>query len=78
MLLLSPSRSARALARVSTESDLSKGVGIEAGAADQRAVDLRLLEERGGVFRLDASAIENTYAIRQGRAQPRGPLRCGS
>ena len=37
-------------------------VGIEAGAADQRAVDLGQAENRGGVIRIDRSAIEDPGA----------------
>ena len=41
--------------------DRGEGVGLEAGAADQCAVDLFLADERGGVVGLDAAAVEDAH-----------------
>src|SRR5216684_7362093 len=45
--------------------DRGKRFGIEAGAADQSAVNLRLRHERFGVIRLDAAAVEDTQTLRE-------------
>ena len=36
-----------------------EGVGVEGGAADERAVDVGLGEQLGGVLRLDRAAVED-------------------
>ena len=52
-----------AAGRIARESlvldDGGKRVGLEAGAADQGAVNLFLSDEAGGVVGLDAAAVEN-------------------
>ena len=44
--------------------DVGEGVGIEGGAADEGAVNLRLAHEFGDVFGLDRSAVEDAGVIR--------------
>ncbi len=41
--------------------DGGEGVGLEAGAADQCAVDLFLAAERGSVVGLHAATVENAH-----------------
>ena len=43
--------------------DSGEGVGFEACAADECAVDLDFVEECGGILRLDAAAVENAHGV---------------
>ena len=52
--------------------DGGEGVGLEAGAADQCAVDLFLADEGGGVVGLDAAAVEDADGRGDIRAQQLG------
>src|SRR3984957_15768127 len=45
--------------------NLHERFGYKAGVADERAVDVRLVHQRGGVVRLDASAILNDEVLRR-------------
>ena len=45
-------------------SDLDKGICLQAGSADQRAINIRLLEVFFSVFRFDGSAVQNTDFVR--------------
>ena len=51
--------------------DAGEGLGFEAGAADERAVDVGLADELGDVVRCDAAAVEDAQRL------GRGPRRKG-
>ena len=44
--------------------DRRERLGVEAGAADERAVDVGQREQLGGVLRLDAAAVEDARQLR--------------
>ena len=57
----SPSRAHGRAARQIASND----GGLERGTADERAVDVRLGEQLGGVLRLDGAAVEDTRVVQR-------------
>src|ERR1700761_832761 len=49
--------------------DRREGIGLQAGAADQCAINLLLAQQSGCVVGLDAAAVENAYLLRNACSQ---------
>src|SRR6201996_1385060 len=54
--------------------DFGEGLGDEAGAADERAVDVGLSHELADVFRLDGAAVEDARSFGGELAATKGEL----
>src|ERR1700756_514062 len=54
--------------------DFGEGLGIEAGSAYKRAIDFGLVEEGGGIVRLNAASIEDADCIGDMAAKAAGDL----
>ncbi len=54
--------------------DFGEGLGVEAGSADEGAVDFRLVEQGDGVVGLDAASVEDADAVGYVAAQAAGDL----
>src|SRR4051812_19026168 len=56
--------------RTAPRDDVEKTAQLEAGAADERAVDVGQHGEFADIFRLDAAAVDDVALVGRGAAKP--------